>query len=721
MNEPTWHSVTIRGIVQGVGFRPFVYRIASEMHLTGEVLNNPGGVVVLLRSTGTELDEFVRRIRSEAPAASRIERIDITEGQPKTIDGFRIVPSGDDPGVTLISPDLATCDDCLREMSDPDDPRYRYAFINCTHCGPRYTIIEGLPYDRPLTSMQAFPMCDYCRSEYENPLNRRFHAQPVACPECGPTLRLIGFDGAPIDETIRLLLQGKIVAIKGIGGFHLACDARNEQSVTRLRRIKQRPHKPFAVMVRPDRTVEIAQLDHDSEQLLKSTRAPIVILQKSAKYDLAESVAPDYPTIGVLYPYSPVHHLLLTDDLPFLVMTSANRKGEPIARDENEIDGLFDHCLTHDRAILNPCDDSVVRGTSLFRRSRGYVPEPIDLPFEIAPTLATGAELKSTFCVGSGNRVFVSPYLGSGATRDIEQFYIDTLTSYKKWFRIEPEKVVCDRHPDYFSSRFARETGLPLVEVQHHHAHIGAVMAEYSLDEKVIGVVYDGTGLGDDGTIWGGEIMLADRTGFERLFHLIPMPLPGGDAAVRKPQRAAYAWLEGARDFGLSDAERRVIQSGFNTPHSSGMGRLFDVVSVLLGFEDEITFEAQAAIRLENLCGGILANESPYPFTIDNGVIDHRPMLGEILCDHRPVAAIARSVHRTIIDWTTCSCSEVYQRTGIRKVVLCGGVMQNRILLDGLTNELASAGFDVYYPKKYPANDGAIALGQIFIAGGIAR
>ncbi len=721
MKAHKWYTVSIRGIVQGVGFRPFIYRIAHEMRLRGEVSNNPSGVEVLIQISDSDLREFLRRVREEAPSASRVEHIEVGSAQPVDIDGFRIVPSGNDPGITLISPDLATCDDCLREMNDPNDPRYRYPFINCTHCGPRYSIISDLPYDRPLTAMHPFLMCDYCRSEYENPLNRRFHAQPVACHDCGPTLELPGHGGDPITGAIKLLLDGKIVAVKGIGGFHLACDARNNDAVTRLREIKQRPHKPFAVMVKPSHIGQIAHTDEPSERLLRSPKAPIVILPKSDTYSLAESVALEYPSIGVLYPYTPLHHLLLTDDLPFLVMTSANRKGEPIARDEQEIAGLFDACLTHDRAISNPCDDSVVRGKSLLRRSRGYVPEPIDLPIEIPPMLAVGAELKSTFAIGSGKRVFVSPYLGDGSTLGIERFYRGTLAKYKKWFGIEPEQIVCDLHPDYYSSRLARETGLPLTKVQHHHAHIGAVMAEYGLDEKVIGVVYDGTGLGNDNTIWGGEIFLSDLHDYQRLFHLIPMPLPGGDASVRKPQRAAYAWLEGRSDFGLSQQERRVIQSGFNSPLSSGMGRLFDVVSVLLGFKDEITFEAQAAIRLENLCEGILAEEPSFSYTIDRGVIDHRPMLREIISDKRPIAAIARSVHRTIIDWTSEAVARVREQYGIRKVVLCGGVMQNLILLDGLTNEFLSAGYDVYFPQKFPANDGAIALGQIYIAGAKAR
>ncbi len=737
MNNQTWHRITVCGIVQGVGFRPFVYRIAHEMGLHGEVKNSPGGVIIHVQCTPGEVERFIARIRSEAPVASRVEDVRIEPAEARDAAGFRIVPSGNDHGITLISPDLATCDACLKEMLDPKDPRYRYAFINCTHCGPRYSIIRDIPYDRPLTTMQPFAMCDYCNSEYTDPLNRRFHAQPVACPECGPALQLISedgdkIDGDPVEKTIELILEGRIVAIKGIGGFHLACDARNEHAVRRLRTMKQRPHKPFAVMALPEWAGNVAVIDEEADKLLRSTPAPIVILPKTDRCKLAVTVAPGYPNVALLFPYAPVHWLLLNDDNPCMVMTSANRKGEPIAKEEREIAGLYDACLTHDRAILNPCDDSVVRpyssGTTLLRRSRGYIPEPLDIPFDIPPALAVGAELKAAFAIGSGRRVFLSPYLGNGASRGMERFFVETLENYKRWFRVVPEIVVCDRHPDYFSSRFARETGLPHIEVQHHHAHIAAVMAEHGLDESVIGVVYDGTGLGDDGTIWGGEIMLADYSQCERKFHLIPMPLPGGDASVLRPQRAAFAWLDGADDFGLSETERRVVErqiaSGFNTPLSSGMGRLFDVASVLLGFREAITFEAQAAMQLENLCNNALLETEPYDYGIDSGVIDHRNMLHQIQVDAREGVAknvIASRMHRTIVHWTLEAVKRVYVESSVRKIVLCGGVMQNRILMEGLTTELFSAGFDVYRSEKYPSNDGAIALGQIAIAGKAKR
>ncbi len=550
------YQIKINGIVQGVGFRPFIYKLAIEQKLTGFVLNSTNGVQIEAEGKKESLDKFIYRIKNELPPAAEITDFQFEEFPDKKYDTFEIRMSSQSKGSTLISPDLAVCDDCINEFNDPNDPRYQYAFINCTNCGPRYSIIENTPYDRPVTSMKDFELCNYCLEEYIDPLNRRFHAQPVACPECGPQLQFLDNElspilGDPIENTVRALKDGKIVGIKGIGGFHIACDATNYDAVELLRKRKNRPHKPFAVMCNEEDVNKIVQINSEQIKLLKSPVAPILILQKTKNTLLANNVAPQNPNIGVFLPYAPHHYQFVNKELPFVVMTSGNNSNEPIAKTESELQNLCDCFLTHNRPILNRSDDSIIlpakANNILIRRSRGFVPSPIKLPIKTVPTLGCGAELKLTFSLSKNNNLFLSPYIGNSGSKETMDFYTETYEKYLKWFKFKPELIACDLQPDFATTRFAEHTKLPLVKVQHHHAHMSAIMAEHQLDEKVIGISYDGTGYGADGAIWGGEIFIADHTNFERLFHLNYMPLPGGDAAIKHPIRIAYAYSIAAR------------------------------------------------------------------------------------------------------------------------------------------------------------------------------
>jgi len=736
------YSIKINGIVQGVGFRPFIYKLAGQFDLKGYVLNSNQGVEIEVEGTNRNLELFIESIKKHHPVAASIDRFNLEIYPDIGHKVFEIRPSSKQTGSTFISPDLRICNDCISEFEAPENKRYNYPFINCTNCGPRYSIIEKTPYDRPLTSMKDFTMCSFCRNEYENPSDRRFHAQPIACPDCGPELsfldgKLQTISGDPIKNCLNALKKGKIVGIKGIGGFHIACDATNEAAVLDLRNRKNRPAKPFAVMCNSDYLGRIVKYREAQLQILTSPQAPILLLPKVKTSPIADSVAPQNSNLGVFLPYAP-HQILLFNSIEFtnqlyLVMTSGNVNDEPIAKNEQDLSGLCDYYLTHNRPILNRCDDSVILPSSvdtiILRRSRGYVPSPIMLPFKTIPTLGTGAELKISFCLSDKDLFYLSPYIGNNNSKATEDFYIETLTRYQDWFKIKPELVGCDLHPDYLTTHFAQSLNLPLVKVQHHHAHIAAVMAENKLNEPVIGISYDGTGYGDDGAIWGGEIFTADFTGYERRYNLNYLPLPGGDSAVTHPVRIACAYLISAGIDcaflkGITDFERQVIEkqisNNFNLYQTSSMGRLFDCVSSMLGLFSEITFEAQSAIGLEQICNkSALSDVSPYPYQLINREINIIPLIEAVKNDiikGENINLIALKFHKTIIEFTLTAVLEIKRETAVDKVVLSGGVMQNLIIFEGLVNGLQKKKFNVYYSSRLPSNDGAIALGQALIA-----
>lgn len=731
--EFCWRIVAT-GVVQGVGFRPFVFRLATEMMLPGTVENSTDGVIIRIRCDQTTLDRFLSRLRNELPPAADIRDIVTQRIAPLELHDFRILPSSD-TGTrdVFVPPDIATCCDCLRELRDPSDPRHRYPLINCTNCGPRWTIIEDIPYDRPLTSMKAFPMCRFCEEQYEDPTDRRFHAQPVACPQCGPILRLTdpegkNMPGDPIELARKLLRDGKLLAIKGLGGFHLACDAGNIGAIQRLRALKNRPAKPLAVMVHPDCLEKLVEVSEQQRKILSSPQAPVLILPHRGK--LPEILAPGLTELGVFLPYTPIQHMLLDPEtLPWVVMTSANRKGEPIAREPSEIDGLWDFCLTHDRQIVNRVDDPVLRAagtrTIMLRRARGYAPLPHNLPASVPPLLATGAEMKLGFILAAGNRAFASPHLGDGPTTGNIAFYEETLDRYKKLFGIKPQIVLRDHHPDLWSSRFANSLGLPVHTVQHHHAHMLAVMAEHGLTEPVAAVVYDGTGLGDDGAIWGGEIFTGDAFGYNRVSHLQEMPLPGGDAAVQHPARITRSWLKHCgfgtpHDFGLTETESqlldRQLETGTRVFRTTSMGRLFDCVSVLLGYRGKIRYDGEPAILLEQLALRYPGNGSASPSGIGcTGDLPTAALLERVLDRIKRKEAperIAWEFHRDVASITAIALGKI----GFRKVCLCGGVFQNRLLLVMTTQFLEKKGFTVFVPELFPPNDAAIPLGQTMAA-----
>lgn len=738
-------TVEVRGVVQGVGFRPFIWRLAERYGINGWVRNDGGVVQILAEGPSDELDAFCSAIREEAPPLAVVEDVQCAKATPSGAVGFHVDESRDViGGVRLVPPDSATCPDCLRELFDPADRRYRYPFINCTNCGPRFTIIESLPYDRERTSMRAFPMCEACEREYHDPADRRFHAEPVACPVCGPSLTLIDVRGHhrrgdPIEQAVRLLASGKIVALKGLGGFHLACDATDEGAVASLRRRKRRPHKPFAVMVADlDEARERFELSEDEEILLASSRAPIVLVRDRGT--LAPSVAPGHVRQGAMLPSTPVHHLLLRAIGRPLVMTSGNRTDEPICiRNEDALErlrGIAHGYLLHDREIVARYDDSVTRvwrgGAVALRRARSFAPAPIELGLDVPAILGTGAELYGAFCLASGTRAFLSQHVGDIEEEESLRAYVDALERYRAVFGIEPAIAAHDLHPDFLTTRFAKETGLPLVPVQHHHAHIASVMAEHRLEGRVIGVAFDGFGLGEDGTAWGGEFLVGDVAHLQRAAHLRAVPLPGGDAAVRHPWRMA---LSHAADAGVLDRARPMIgerrgetevvlgqiRSGLGSVRTSSVGRLFDAVAALTGVCDRATYEGQPAIWLEQAAEGGATREYPFEVSSEPGglVLDARPIISAIVGDlarGRPSAEIAGRFHRTMAAATLEICRALRGATGLDRVCLAGGVFQNELLTSDLVARLETVGFEVFLPRRAPVGDGGIALGQVLVA-----
>ena len=757
----------VRGVVQGVGFRPFVYATATRLALTGEVGNDSDGVVVEVEGAAGDVAELGRVLREDAPPLARVEAVTGEDVEPRGGTGFVIAESTrTGASRTLASPDVATCPDCLRELRDPADRRHRHPFVTCTSCGPRFTIIRELPYDRPATTMAAFPMCPRCAAEYADPADRRFHAQPIACPDCGPHLELLPVDGAivrgdaaAVRAARAMLAGGKVLAVKGIGGYHLVCDATDDAAVSELRRRKRRGAKPFAVMVRDVETAEsYVDMGGAERALLADPRRPIVLLQRRpdpAGAPLSDQIAPRNPDLGLLLPYSPLHELLLgldgdEPDLGALVMTSGNLGGEPIAYDDADararLASLVDGWLTHDRPIHVPCDDSVARvvgGVELpVRRSRGYAPLPLALPFPVPPTLAVGADLKNTFCLAAGRYAWLSQHVGDMddlATLDAftaAEAHLERLTG------VAPTSLVADRHPSYRSSGWARDhaAGRQVRRVQHHHAHVTAVMGEHGLDgsERVIGVAFDGTGFGDDGAVWGGEVLVADYAGFARFAHLGYVPLPGGDAAVLRPYRMALAHLhaagvEWADDLPPVEAcppeERAVLDhqlgTGLGCVQTSSLGRLFDAVASLAGLRHVVDFEAEAAAELEGRSRGVAVAPSeayPLPLAPDLSgalVADPAPLVRAVVADVRgglDAGVIGARFHAAVSRLVVDAAVAARERYGLGTVTLGGGVFQNALLLAATREMLAGQGFRVLWPRLLPPNDGGIALGQLLAA-----
>jgi hydrogenase maturation protein HypF len=740
-----------------VGFRPFVHRRAGELELSGWVLNDSAGVLLEAEGEPGAVAALLRSLREDAPGLARVEEIEARELAPSGAAGFEIrdSPAGSEPD-TPVAPEAATCEACLAELYDPEDRRYRYPFVNCTECGPRFTIVRGVPYDRPLTTMASFRMCEACRAEYEDPADRRFHAQPNACPRCGPRARLIGGDGADLPAgpdgdavaaAARALREGSIVAVKGLGGYHLASRADDERAVAGLRGRKHREEKPFALMVADlSAARELAELDEDGARLLGGRERPIVLLQRRPGAAVADSVAPGAPELGLMLPYSPLHHLLLSDTGTGLVMTSGNLSDEPIAfRDSDalrRLGGIADLFLTHDRRIETRTEDSVLRPragrTSMLRRSRGYVPAPIPLPIEArVPLLAVGAELKSTFCLARGPRAWVGPHIGDLADFETLLSFGEGIEHFQQLFAVEPELCAHDLHPSYLSTGYAREReGLDLVGVQHHHAHLAACLAEHGMTGLALGAIYDGAGYGSDGTIWGGEIIRGDLAGFERMARLWPVRLPGGDMAAREPWRMACSWLAAAHRTELPEPPEgldgavdpaawrnvaRLAADGLASPLTSSVGRLFDAVAALCGIRPRVTYEGQAAIELEAACEK--AERGAYPLPLvedgesDGARLDARETILAVerdLSDGVPVPRIAARFHNGLATATAEACARFASYE--LPVVLSGGVFQNRRLLESTVAMLADRGIEALVPEQLPPNDGGISYGQAAVA-----
>ena len=760
--------INVRGIVQGVGFRPFVYGLATKHNLKGWVYNTSEDVKIAVEGEAEVIEKFRLELQTKAPPLSHIEDIATTYHPPAGYKNFEIRPSIAEEGkYQLISPDIATCKACLSELLNPNDRRYRYPFINCTNCGPRFTIIEDMPYDRPKTTMRCFQMCPQCQAEYDSPQNRRFHAQPNACPQCGPKVELVDAKGKtvassdPIANASQFLKEGKIVAIKGLGGFLLACDASNETAVKTLRQRKKRPFKPLAIMVaNMDEVKKHCYVSPEEEELLSSPQCPIVLMRWKGNSPVSREVAPNLEYLGVMLPYTPLHHILLEDTRLPLVMTSGNLSEEPIAKNNDEalrkLSGIADYFLIHNRDIYSSYDDSVAmiegKTSQLVRRARSYAPYPIHLKFKAKQVLGCGAQMKNTFCLTRDNHAFLSQHIGDLENIETLEHFADTISLYKRLFRIEPEIIAHDLHPDYLSSNYARElgaAGVKLIPVQHHHAHVASCMADNGLETPVIGVAFDGTGFGSDGYIWGGEFLVVDYKSFSRAGHLEYLPLPGGDAAIKNPYRIAISYLlsllgENALNTVIESAAKQSqsacikqvgeleiqiikhqIETGLNSPLTSSMGRLFDAISAMIGIRDKIDYEGQAAVELEMVAyrGNHTDSNESYPYHIvqDKGVriVKLGGLLSAIIADlyqNVPQEEISIRFHNTIAQIANEMCQLIAFETGIKQVALSGGVFQNRLLLRKMINILESSGFQVFTHRQVPCNDGGISLGQAVIA-----
>jgi hydrogenase maturation protein HypF len=754
-------GVLVRGVVQGVGFRPFVYRLAFEEGLVGFIGNNTDGVTIEVEGAESRVDAFLVRLRAETPPLSRIDSIEVREIAPTGEAGFRIVASEVLGRVsTGIPADAATCADCLRELLNPHDRRFGYPFLNCTNCGPRFTITRQIPYDRPQTSMARFKMCAACQAEYDDPLNRRFHAQPNACWDCGPSVWLVGADGSaisadnPVAATIDRLAAGEIVAIKGVGGFHLSVDAANQAAVMRLRERKHRYGKPLAVMVKDIAAARVAcALTAAEEALLQTSARPIVLARALEGCGIADAVAPGIPWLGIFLPYAPLQHLLFADGrLKAMVMTSANLSEEPIAIDNDEalarLGAIADVFLMHDREILQRCDDSVAAvvdgAPQLIRRARGFVPLGLELPLEAPPLLAVGGHLKSVFALARGRRVYQSQHLGDLENLTGLEFFKESLDHLMRTFEIEPEAVVHDMHPGYLSTEWAkewaRERGLPLIAIQHHHAHVAGCMAEHGLQEA-IGLALDGTGYGTDGRIWGGEVLIARLDRFERFAHLEYVPMPGGDAAIREPWRMALGHLIAA-GFDVESAEqlkligaaekdvrvlRRMIGRGVNSPLTSSCGRLFDAAAAVVLGRRVADYEAQAAIELEGIAVDEPDDAPAYAMEFAGGDwarrepnrISAAPMWRALIEDLREglsKSIIAACFHSGVANAFVQAAVLARTATGVNQVVLSGGCLHNRRLARLMRVKLGAEGFEVYQHRQVSPGDGGLSYGQVVVA-----
>ncbi|HEV3380715.1 MAG TPA: carbamoyltransferase HypF [Trebonia sp.] len=762
-------AVRVEGTVQGVGFRPFVYSLATGLGLTGVVGNDVDGVFVEVEGSPPSVRLFLRRLETDAPALARIERVTVTRLPPQGAETFAITAStAGGRRTTLVAADAATCADCLRELRDPADRRFGYPFVNCTNCGPRFTIVRDVPYDRPFTTMAGFGMCEQCAAEYRDPSDRRYHAQPVCCPACGPRLVLLGAAGnapacgSPLDAAAALLREGRIVAIKGLGGYHLAADAACEPAVAALRARKHREDKPFAVLAASLRQARsLSTLDRAAADLLTSRARPIVLLPRLSGARVAASVAPGNRELGIMLPYTPLHHLLAAAVAAPIVLTSGNTSDEPIAYQDGDalsrLGPIADALLTHDRAIHIRTDDSVARTfrgrPMVLRRSRGYVPEPIVVPGEFRRhVLACGAELKNTFCLAKDKHAFVSHHIGDLENAETLVSFREGIGHFRKLFDIDPEVVAYDLHPEYLSTKYALDLDdVDLVAVQHHHAHIAACLADNGWPgrggDRVIGVAFDGTGFGTDGTIWGGEFLIADYAGFERAGHFAPVAMPGGAAAIREPWRMAAAYLDAAgtgpagtgpacldADLlgGVRDRNARrwpavvaMARRRVNAPLTSSAGRLFDAVASLLGVRDTVSYEGQAAIELEQLAdpgetGSYAAGVEPglcrpsAPFVV-RGADLVRAVVDDLAAGvPRPV--IAARFHNGVAGVTEAGCRLLRERHGLTTVALSGGVFQNMLLLHQVVGRLQARGFTVLVHSRVPCNDGGISLGQAVVA-----
>ena len=747
-------KIVVKGIVQGVGFRPFIYKNATKNNLKGFVNNTSKGVFIEVEGYEEDITSFIEEIKHKPPVLSKVTDIKIIDKEIEGYTNFKIIESKEEEeAITLISPDIAICDDCLRDIRDKNNRRYRYAFTNCTNCGPRFSITKKVPYDRENTTMDVFQMCSECREEYNDPLNRRFHAQPNGCSKCGPRVYICNKEGNeiisndPIKDIAKEIKNGKIVAIKGIGGFHLACDAKNKEVINELRKRKKRPRKPLAVMMRDIETVKkYCDVNELEERILLGNKKPILLLDKKRNSLLPKELT-NYQNgkLGVMLPYTPVHHILFSEDIDILVMTSANISGEPMVYKNHEaiekLKGIADFYLMNNRHIYIPIDDSVSRvilgKERVLRNARGYAPKSMEIK-DMAYSIALGANSNNTFAIANNENIFFSNYIGDLANYNTWQHYINSLEHMKGIYKIDPKSYFYDLHPNFYQNELLKEIKTKKIGIQHHHAHIVACMAEHSLEEEVIGIAFDGTGYGIDGKLWGGEFFICDKERFKRLAHLNYVALPGGEGAIREPWKIAISYLYDIfkEDYAayvpkhLQEKKHQIIteiiKKDINSPKASSIGRLFDAVAALLGFDAKITFQGEAAIDLENLCCRDDQSFYQYNISLEDGIyiIDCKPLIKSVVIeviDGIDKELIARRFHNTIIKFTIELCEILRKEYNLSSVVLSGGVFQNEILLINIYKELIKRDFKVYIHEQIPANDEGISIGQMIIGNEILK
>lgn len=749
------YTIHVTGIVQGIGFRPFVSKLAHELRLVGTVRNDTSGVEIHIQGVEVDCRLFIERLQSDLPMHGRIDTLRVEPSTVQSLHSFTIILSQGAQGNAFIGADMAPCEACLQDIQDFENRRFQYGFTNCTNCGPRYTIIESTPYDRHKTSMKAFPMCEECQGEYEDLEGRRYHAEPNACEQCGPMFTLQGTDGMvlatgqdAIEQAKEHIQNGSIIALKGVGGYHLVCDALQEKAVQTLRHRKGRPRKPLAIMAGSLETAkQYVHISHTEEELLLSPARPIVLLRKVTEHNtVAPSVAPGMETLGILLPYAPYHYSLVPFNAVW-VMTSANRSGDPVLYNDaqalEELQGIADYILTHNREIISPVDDSVVQvvhDTSIMiRRSRGYVPVSIPVvALEKSSTmLAMGADMKAAFAMNRGSHAILSPYMGDMEHQRVQDLLWSTTKRYEDLFQLQPTEVIVDAHPNYYTSQcgriYAEKHHLPVIEVQHHHAHVAAVLAEYNIQEPVLGICFDGTGYGTDGTLWGSEFLYCHQEHMERMAHLSYAPLPGGEVAVREPWRQALWYVNQIYPSGVPtviEEWKKTLPKGWELlekmmPHmqmiqSSSGGRLFDTVASLLGVGHEHLYDAQLAIELEQLA--LSERGTILDMKLDGTVLDTMSLVRSVIEQleyGESVAKISANFHRTLIYYIGQMAKQCCEERHISHIVLCGGVFQNRILLEGVMQELGK--YKVHVPTQSPMNDGAIALGQLWLGSHMNR